>query len=126
MMSAWYQTAKQYVRDPCWKVTAALGVGIIAFEIPRSRARFKLERNHGVKSEFLRLRALPFVDSVREFIERHERVYVVELNRDGQLHQLLTIEYPEFATRLGSIAFNDGLPPTAKWVRESILAKEEK
>jgi 2-oxoglutarate ferredoxin oxidoreductase subunit alpha len=124
-----YQTAKQYVPGPIVEGDGGAEVGIIAFGSTQSaiqEARFKLERNHGVKSEFLRIRAVPFADSVREFIQRHERVYVVELNRDGQLHQLLTIEYPEFATRLCSIAFNDGLPPTAKWVRESILAKEEK
>jgi 2-oxoglutarate ferredoxin oxidoreductase subunit alpha len=124
-----YQTAKQYVPGPIVEGDGGAEVGIIAFGSTQSaiqEARFKLERNHGVKSEFLRMRAVPFADSVREFIQRHERVYVVELNRDGQLHQLLTIEYPEFATRLCSIAFNDGLPPTAKWVRESILAKEEK
>jgi 2-oxoglutarate ferredoxin oxidoreductase subunit alpha len=124
-----YQTAKQHVPEPVLDGDSSAEVGIIAFGSTQSaikEARFKLEQNHGLKTDFLRLRALPFVDGVHDFIEKHERVYVVELNRDGQLHQLLTIEYPEFATRLGSIAFNDGLPPTAKWVRESILAKEEK
>jgi 2-oxoglutarate ferredoxin oxidoreductase subunit alpha len=124
-----YQTAKQHVPEPVLDGDSSAEVGIIAFGSTQSaikEAHFKLEQNHGLKTDFLRLRALPFVDGVHDFIEKHERVYVVELNRDGQLHQLLTIEYPEFATRLGSIAFSDGLPPTAKWVRESILAKEEK
>jgi 2-oxoglutarate/2-oxoacid ferredoxin oxidoreductase subunit alpha len=55
-------------------------------------------------TDFLRLRAIPFASDVEEFIDEHERVYVVEMNRDGQLHQLLTIEYPNLATRLVSIA----------------------
>jgi 2-oxoglutarate ferredoxin oxidoreductase subunit alpha len=104
-------------------------VGIIAFgsTLPAiEEARYKLEHNHGLQTDFMRIRAIPFVDQVCEFIESHEVVYVVELNRDGQMHQLLNIEYPQFGTRMKSIAFNDGLPPTAKWVRESILAKEEK
>jgi 2-oxoglutarate ferredoxin oxidoreductase subunit alpha len=55
----------------------------------------------------------------------HERVYVVEMNRDGQLHQLLKIEYSDMCGRLESIAYTDGLPLTARFVREAILAKEE-
>jgi 2-oxoglutarate ferredoxin oxidoreductase subunit alpha len=124
-----YETAEHYVPRPMLIGEGGAGVGIIAFGSTFSaiqEARWKLEHNHGLKTDFLRLRALPFTDEMREFIEGHERVYVVELNRDGQLHQLLKIEYPEFATRLTSVAFNDGLPPTAKWVRESILAKEER
>ncbi len=48
------------------------------------------------------------------------------MNRDGQLHQLLTLEYPELATRLISAAYTDGLPLTARLVREAILAHEDK
>jgi 2-oxoglutarate ferredoxin oxidoreductase subunit alpha len=123
-----YETARQYVPAPVAHGDGDADVGIVAFGSTQpaiQEARFKLEQNHGLRTDFLRVRAMPFADSVRDFIDKHERVYVVELNRDGQLHQLLTIEYPEFATRLSSIAFSDGLPPTAKWVRESILTKEE-
>jgi 2-oxoglutarate ferredoxin oxidoreductase subunit alpha len=47
------------------------------------------------------------------------------MNRDGQLHQLLTIEYPDQATRLVSIAFTDGMPLTARKVREMIVEEME-
>jgi 2-oxoglutarate ferredoxin oxidoreductase subunit alpha len=77
-----------------------------------------------VESDYLRLRAIPFTDEVKSFIENHERVYIVEMNRDGQLDQLLKIEYPEQATKFISIAYSDGLPPTAKWIKDSILSKE--
>ena len=46
-----------------------------------------------------------------------------EQNRDGQLKQLLTVEYPDQAANLKSVAFGDGMPASAKWVREGILAK---
>ena len=46
------------------------------------------------------------------------------MNRDGQMYQLLLVEHPHLATRLTSIACNDGLPATARWVKDSILAKE--
>jgi hypothetical protein len=48
---------------------------------------------------------------------------VVEMNRDGQLHKLLTLAYPEAAMNLKSVAFGDGMPASARWVREGILAK---
>ena len=45
------------------------------------------------------------------------------MNRDGQMDQLLTVEYPQYAPKLKSVAFGDGLPASAKWVREGILAQ---
>jgi len=77
-------------------------------------------------SDFLRLRAVPFSDEVSAFVRDHDRVYVVEMNRDGQMHQLLTLEYPDFSQHLISIAHIDGLPLTARWVRESIAREEVK
>jgi hypothetical protein len=47
------------------------------------------------------------------------------MNRDGQMCELLTIQYPEFGLKFKSVAFGDGLPASAKWVREGILAKYE-
>ena len=64
------------------------------------------------------------MDEVRKFIESHEHNFVVEMNRDGQMYQLLLVEYPHLADKLTSVAFNDGLPATAKWVKDSILTKE--
>jgi hypothetical protein len=45
------------------------------------------------------------------------------MNRDGQLNQILTIEYPQRAPYFKSVAYGDGMPASAKWVREGILAK---
>ena len=70
-------------------------------------------------------RAIPFTDEVTSFIKKYDQIFVVEMNRDGQMNQLLKIEYPEYGSRLKSVAFGDGLPASAKWVREGILAKYE-
>ncbi|PKN93743.1 MAG: 2-oxoacid:acceptor oxidoreductase subunit alpha [Chloroflexi bacterium HGW-Chloroflexi-6] len=123
-----YVTAKQYLPKPIVRSTKGASFGIIAYgstEPAVEEARAQLEKDHNQKSDYLRLRAMPFTSEVGEFIQSHEHIYVVELNRDGQLQQLLTIKYPEYATRLIPIAFNDGLPPTAKWIRTAILEKEE-
>jgi 2-oxoglutarate ferredoxin oxidoreductase subunit alpha len=80
----------------------------------------------GIPVDYLRLRAIPISTEVLDFIDQHDRVYVVEMNRDGQLHQILSIETPETCTKLISLTHNDGLQITAKWVKEAILAEENK
>jgi 2-oxoglutarate ferredoxin oxidoreductase subunit alpha len=79
----------------------------------------------GIKSDYLRMRAIPFTQQVDEFIQNQERIYVVEMNRDGQLKQLLTIAYPHQAHKFISIAHLDGMPLTARFIRYMILSKEE-
>jgi 2-oxoglutarate ferredoxin oxidoreductase subunit alpha len=78
----------------------------------------------GILTDYLRVRAIPFSEEVTEFIKNHKRTYVVEINRDGQLKQLLTLETPEFAMKLRQVSHLDGLALSAKWVRETILAQE--
>ncbi len=58
------------------------------------------------------------------FIAAHERVYVVENNHDGQMAKLLSMEYPELAGRLVSIAYLDGMPLSARWLVAEIESKE--
>jgi hypothetical protein len=62
---------------------------------------------------------------VDEFVRTHDQVYVVDMNRDGQMYTVLVLAYPQFATRLFSVACNDGLPASAKWIREGILKYRE-
>ena len=78
----------------------------------------------GIPTDYLRVRAIPFPDEVVEFIRNHDRTYVVENNRDGQLKQLLTLESPEDASRLRKASHGDGLALSANWVRDTILAQE--
>jgi 2-oxoglutarate ferredoxin oxidoreductase subunit alpha len=123
-----FNTARRYVPGPVVETMPGAQVGVISFgsTLPAiEEARYQLEQK-GVPTDFLRVRAVPFTDAVVDFIRQHSHVYVIEMNRDGQLHQLLTLEYPAQATRLRSIAFTDGLPLTAQFVREAILAQEVK
>jgi 2-oxoglutarate ferredoxin oxidoreductase subunit alpha len=53
-------------------------------------------------------------------------VYVVELNQDKQLRQLITLDSPLEANHLRSIAHIDGLPMTAKYIIDHLLLQEEK
>jgi len=124
-----YETAKKYVPAPVLHSMKGATIGIIAYgstEAAVQEARHQLNTEHGLKADFLRVRALPFTGEVTKFVAKHDLIYVIDMNRDGQMHQLLTLEYPASATKLVSVAYGDGLPAAAKWVREGILAKYKK
>jgi 2-oxoglutarate ferredoxin oxidoreductase subunit alpha len=123
-----YHTACEYVPRPKIDTMKGAQIGIISFGSTApaiEEARHQLAEK-GILTDRLRLRAVPFNNEVGEFVQAHDRNYVVEMNRDGQMHQLLTLEYRQQAMKLVSIAYEDGLPMTARRVRESILAKEMK
>jgi 2-oxoglutarate ferredoxin oxidoreductase subunit alpha len=120
------ETARRLVPQPVIDVREGARIGIIAYgttEPAIDEARDRLAQR-GVATSFLRLRALPLSPDVRGFVEQHDHVYVVELNRDGQMHELLRLEMPDLATKITSLAFLDGLPLTARWVVENLLEKE--
>jgi len=124
-LSRKFNTARGLVPGPVVDHDPQAKVGLIAF----GTTRYAIEeaRDHLTKqlpTSFMRLRALPINEEVREFVKAHERVYVIELNRDGQVHAILQTEMPEYATRLHSISHLDGLPLTAGWVEERLLEQE--
>jgi 2-oxoglutarate ferredoxin oxidoreductase subunit alpha len=76
--------------------------------------------------DYLRIRSYPFHDEIHDFLRSHDRIYIVELNRDGQLAQLLTLTAPDQAIKFRNINNFDGLPLTAKWIKSEILKDKEK
>lgn len=104
-------------------------VGIVAWGSTHAaveEARDRLREEHGVETGYLRLRSLPPGEDTARFLERHERVYVVEQNRDGQMRAILQIEFPAAAARLRSVLHCDGVPVDAGSIAESILEGERK
>jgi len=121
-----FETAKQYVPKPVTHLTNGTKVAIMAYgstESAINEARAQLEKEHGIKADFMRVRAVPFSPEVDEFVKKYDQIFVVEMNRDGQLHQLLSLAYPKVVNSLKSVAFGDGMPASAKWIREGILAQ---
>jgi 2-oxoglutarate ferredoxin oxidoreductase subunit alpha len=121
-----YETARKYVPAPISYTKPGATIGVVGYgstEAAILEAIHQLETEHGIKADFLRIRALPFTQEVTDFLINYDQILVVEQNRDGQLKQLLTVEYPDQAANLKSVAFGDGMPASAKWVREGILAK---
>ncbi|HTX91897.1 MAG TPA: 2-oxoacid:acceptor oxidoreductase subunit alpha [Anaerolineales bacterium] len=124
-----YDTARTLVPKPVISQAKGATIGIIAFgstEAAVKEAQALLAQEKGPKSDFMRLRALPCTREAQDFIKKHDRLYIVEANRDGQLRQILSAVLPDHANKFRSVAHTDGMPLTAKWVKETILAQENK
>jgi 2-oxoglutarate ferredoxin oxidoreductase subunit alpha len=124
-----YETARNLVPKPSIHAQQDAHIGIISYgsSLPAvEEASVMLSQSNGLGVSFLGLRALPCTAEVLDFIDHYERIYIVEANRDGQLRQILSASLPNQAGKFISACHNDGLPLTAKWIKEAILAQEEK
>lgn len=123
-----FETAREMVPHPEIEGDGDHQIGVIAYGSTDPAVREALDglAEKGLKIDYMRIRAVPFSDQVGEFIHAHERIYVVELNRDGQMHQLLTLNLPGEALKLRSLARLDGMPLPARWVEKRIMEEEEK
>jgi 2-oxoglutarate ferredoxin oxidoreductase subunit alpha len=125
-LSRKHETARTLVPKPILDEVEGAQIGIIAYgstdpAIHEARDRLRAK---GVETSYLRVRALPLETMTRAFVEKYSRVYVVELNQDGQMHQLVRLHVPERAAQVHSVRICDGLPMSARFVTESILEQE--
>jgi 2-oxoglutarate ferredoxin oxidoreductase subunit alpha len=127
-LSRKFQTAKKMMPKPDVDMAAEGGIGIIAYgtthwAVVESRDQLKAER--GISTSYLRLRAYPFSEEINDFIDRHDRVYVVEQNRDAQMMSLLRIDLtPPRVLKLRSIRHYAGLPIDGRSVTTELLVQE--
>jgi 2-oxoglutarate/2-oxoacid ferredoxin oxidoreductase subunit alpha len=88
-------------------------------------SRDQLSEESGIETSLLRLLAYPFGDELESFIERHERVYVVDQNRDAQLLGLMRLDLdPRLTAKLRSVRHYNGLPLDARTVTEEVIRQE--
>jgi 2-oxoglutarate ferredoxin oxidoreductase subunit alpha len=125
-----FETARSFVPRPELISADQSKIGIIAYgtshwAIVESRDQLSME--YKCETDYLRLRAYPFTREVHEFVEKHERVYLVEQNRDAQMLSLLKLDIrPELITRLRSVSHIHGLPLDARSVTDQIMTMEGK
>jgi 2-oxoglutarate/2-oxoacid ferredoxin oxidoreductase subunit alpha len=123
-----FETAKKLVPGPVFEGTGGEKVGVIAFgtshwAVVESRAQLKRESN--VSFDYLRVRAYPFTSEVMDFIASHDRVYVVEQNRDAQMLNLLKVDVEaKDVVRLRSVLHFNGLPIDARSITSAIASQE--
>ncbi len=125
-----FETARSFVPRPEVVTTGKTKIGIIAYGTSHwaiVESRDQLQKEYNVETDYLRLRAYPFTREVHDFVEKHDRVYVVEQNRDAQMLSLLKLDIrPELTTRLRSISHIHGLPLDARSVTDEIMTMEGK
>lgn len=121
-----FETARKYVPEPIIETADGAKTGVICFGSsyePVREARDRL-RVSGLKTDHLLLRALPLTEEVREFLAAHDRVYLVEQNRDGQMAAIFKEQWPELGAKIGSVLIYDGLPAPAGEIVRQIKAHE--
>jgi 2-oxoglutarate/2-oxoacid ferredoxin oxidoreductase subunit alpha len=123
-----FETAKGLVPQPEIDAVEGARVGLLAYGTSHwaiLESRDQLREEAGLATSYLRLRGYPFADAVADFIAAHDRVYVIEQNRDAQMLSLLRIDCPaEITGRLRSALHYNGLPIDARSITDTILAQE--
>jgi 2-oxoglutarate ferredoxin oxidoreductase subunit alpha len=122
-----FERVREALPKPIYRKNEGAKIGLIAMgstEQAVLEAQDKLLAK-GIPTDFMRIRALPMASDVGRFIREHERNYVIELNRDGQLHQILSIDFCDLTRKMTSLAYLDGLPMTAEYIIKGVLEGEE-
>ena len=123
-----FDTARARVPRPAIDLNPKAKIGIIAFgtsEYATQESRDQLREETKVETSYFRLRGYPFNAELAAFIDAHERIYVIEQNRDAQLLQLMRLELtPDRQSRLRSVLHYNGLPIDARSITDDVLAQE--
>ncbi len=125
-----FQTMRKHVPGPEVRIHEDAEIGFVAcgtshYAVGESCDQLLAE--YEIPASYLRLRAYPFTAELIDFIERHQRVYVVDQNRDAQLLSLMRLEMtPEQIAKLRSIKYYGGLPLDARTVTDEIVRQEGK
>jgi 2-oxoglutarate ferredoxin oxidoreductase subunit alpha len=124
-----FETARSFVPRPLVE-TGKSKIGIIAYGTSHwgvLESRDQLRNEYNLETDYLRLKAYPFTREVHDFVKNHDRVYLVEQNRDAQMLSLLKLDLDaSLIPRLRSIAHIHGLPLDARSVTDELVSMEGK
>ena len=123
-----FENARKLVPGPVTVKDGSSKVGFLAYGTTDFALRESLDqikKEYGRDADYMRIRAYPFAHEIHDFVAAHERIYVVEQDRDAQLASLLKLDLPaEQVTKLRSILHYNGLPLDARTITEDFAAKE--
>ena len=123
-----FENARNWMPAPVVEINRQASIGVIAYgtthwAVVESRDQLKAEAD--LETSYYRVCGYPFRPALASFIERHERVYVIEQNRDGQMLSLMKLDLePDLARRLRSVLHYSGLPIDARSITDSVLIQE--
>jgi 2-oxoglutarate ferredoxin oxidoreductase subunit alpha len=123
-----FETARKWVPKPIVQNNPKAKIGFIGYgtsHYATEESRDQLREETQVETSYYRLRAYPFTEELATFVDAHERIYVIEQNRDAQLLQLMKLELtPEQLTKLRSVLHYNGLPIDARSITDDVLSQE--
>ncbi|MCC7497615.1 MAG: 2-oxoacid:acceptor oxidoreductase subunit alpha [Bryobacterales bacterium] len=123
-----FDEMKKHVPPPEVVLNEKADIGIVCCGTSRwgaEESRDQLKREYGLETSYLRLKAYPFGEELNAFIARHSRVYVIDQNRDGQLLELMRLDFTaEEISRLRSVRYYGGLPLDARTITGEIVGQE--
>jgi 2-oxoglutarate ferredoxin oxidoreductase subunit alpha len=123
-----FEHARTLVPAPVQVKNGTSKIGLIAYGSSDFAVRESLDQiknEYKADVDYLRVRAYPFAHEIHDFVASHERVYIIEQNRDAQLHSLLKLDLPaEQVVKLRSILHYNGLPIDARSITEEFATKE--
>jgi len=125
-----FEVMRQHVPAPVVRIADNAKIGFVAVGTSDYAVREscdQLKNEYDIDASYLRLKAYPFTEQLTDFIRSHDRVYVVDQNRDGQLLGLMRLEYdPELIAKLRSVRYYGGLPLDARTITDEIIRQEGK
>ncbi|HEY1903046.1 MAG TPA: 2-oxoacid:acceptor oxidoreductase subunit alpha [Terracidiphilus sp.] len=123
-----FENARKLVPAPVAVKSGSSKIGILAYGSSDFAIRESMDlikQQYGKDVDYMRIRAYPFAHEIHDFIASHERVYVIEQDRDAQLASLLKLDIAaEQVVKLRSILHFNGLPIDAQTVTEEFATKE--
>ena len=125
-----FEVMRKFVPEPVIQEAEGATVGCIAIGTSDYAVREscdQLRDEYHIPASYMRLRAYPFTHEMLDFIRHHDRVYVVDQNRDAQLLGLMRLELDaDLIAKLRSVRYYGGLPLDARTVTDEILKQEGK
>ncbi len=120
-----FSTAKRLVPKAVIEQDAHIDIAVVAYGSSDGAVREALDilAEHGIKTNYMRLRAFPFGDDVEKFLEQQKLVFVIEQNRDAQMRSLLTLETRVEKSKLRSLLHYSGLPISSEFIVKGVLAE---
>ncbi len=118
-----FKTAADLVPQPVFRKAAkkaSMGVIYFGSTSPAMAEALDVLEEEGIHVDAMRLCAFPFPESVNQFIEAHEKLFVVEQNRDAQMRSMLINELDVAPSRLVKVLHYDGTPITARFITQAI------
>jgi len=123
-----FESARKLVPAPVVVKNGTSKVGFIAYgttDFALRESMDQIKREYDTDVDYLRVRAYPFAQEVLDFVASHDRVYIVEQNRDAQMLSLLKLDAPaDQAVKLRSILHYNGMPIDARTITEQFVVKE--